>query len=207
MRYPNSSGRLRLGWAAALGVLLLGGVPGYSQIGLRPFSADQIHTMGKKITNGKIFATDKAVRTEGEDAKGKKSISILRFDRKVVWILMPDQMMYMEMPAVGAGIAELARNMEGAAVQRQPLGTEQVGPYLCDKYRVQVNYEGHEYTSIEWAAKELDGFAIKKAGEKGAWSTEYRNVRLAAQDPSLFEIPTGYQNLNLAFGRSGATQN
>jgi hypothetical protein len=207
MRCTRLSGRHHTVRVAALGALLIGGAPGYSQVSLRPFSADQTHTVGKKTTNAKVYATEKAIRTEGEDAKGKKSISILRFDRKIMWILMPGQQMYLEMPAVGAGISELARDMEGADVQRQPLGTEQVGSYLCDKYRVQVNYQSRTYTSIEWAAKELDGFVVKKQGEKAEWSTEFRNVHLASQDPSLFEIPTGYQKFNLGFGRSGAPQN
>jgi len=62
----------------------------------RPFSADQTHTVGKKTTTGKVYAIEKAFRVEGEE-KGKKSISIMRFDRKVMWVLMPDQRMYLEM--------------------------------------------------------------------------------------------------------------
>lgn len=47
------------------------------------------------------------------------------------------------------------------------------------------------------AAKELDGFVVKRADEKGQWSTEYHNVRLSPQDPSLFEIPSGYQKMSM----------
>lgn len=51
------------------------------------------------------------------------------------------------------------------------------------------------YTSIQWAAKELDGFAVKTQGEKGEYTTEYQNARLGPQDPLLFEIPPGYQKV------------
>jgi len=46
-----------------------------------------------------------------------------------------------------------------------------------------VTYQGREYTNIEWAAKEVDGFVVKRANEKGQWSTEYHNVRLGPSGP------------------------
>jgi len=192
-----SSGRLHLVCgAAAFCALLLSCTGAGAQALFRPFSADQIHTVGKKTTTGKVYAIEKALRTEAEQ-NGKKSISIMRFDRKVMWILMPDQKMYLEMGNFGAGVAELASTMQGSKVDRTALGSEQVGAYHCDKSRVQVTYEGKQYTSIEWAAKELNGFVVKRQSEKGDWSTEYQNVQLGPQNPSLFEIPAGYQKLNL----------
>ena len=192
-----SSGRLHLVCgAAAFCALLLACTGASAQALFRPFSADQIHTVGKKTTTGKVYAIEKALRTEAEQ-NGKKSISIMRFDRKVMWILMPDQKMYLEMGNFGAGVAEFASTMQGSKVDRTALGSEQVGAYHCDKSRVQVTYEGKQYTSIEWAAKELNGFVVKRQSEKGDWSTEYQNVQLGPQNPSLFEIPAGYQKLNL----------
>jgi len=94
------------------------------------------------------------------------------------------------------GPALLAATMQGAKVDRTALGSEQVGAYHCDKSRVQVTYEGKQYTSIEWAAKELNGFVVKRQSEKGDWPTEYQNVKLGPQDPSLFEIPAGLEILN-----------
>lgn len=158
------------------------------------FSADQIHTVGKRVTTGKVYSNGKAIRVEGEQ-KGKKSIMIIRMDQKVMWNLMPDQKMYMEMR--GFGLNEFAGGLEGAKVERESLGTEQVGAYNCEKYRVQTTYEGHVYTGIEWDAKELNAFPVKRADEKGDWSTEYQNVHLGAQDPSLFEIPDGYKKFSL----------
>jgi hypothetical protein len=159
-----------------------------------PFSAEVINTFGKETHRGKIYTIEKAMRMEGEE-QGQKGITIIRYDRKVMWILMPEQKMYMEMGNLGAG-ADWSR-LEGAKVQRESLGTEQVGPYHCDKSRVRVTYEGKVYTSIQWAAKELDGFVVKTQGEKGEWTTEYQNIRLGPQDPSLFEIPSGYQKMSM----------
>jgi hypothetical protein len=103
----------------------------------------------------------------------------------------------MDMGGLGAASMEMAISAEGAKVERQSLGTEQIGAYHCDKYRVQTTWEGKAYTSLEWDAKELDGFPVKQAGEKGEWSKEYSNVRLGPQDPSLFEVPSDYKKIDL----------
>ncbi len=159
-----------------------------------PFSADNVRTVGTRTTTGKVYATPTAMRIEN-DQNGRKSIFIVRFDRKAMWTLLPDRKMYMELP--WGSQAEWASMLEGVKVQRDPLGSEQLGPYHCDKTRVRVTYQGSVITTIQWAAKELNGFVVKKQEEKEQWSTEYRNVKLGPQDPSLFELPAGYQKMSL----------
>jgi len=174
--------------------LLIGSQDAGAQTSIPSFSADEIRTMGKEVTTGKVYASADAVRTEGE-RKGKKTISIVRLDKKVIWNLMPDQKMYMELPYMGS--ADVASMAKDAMIEKESLGSEQVGAYHCDKYRVKATYEGKVYTSLEWDAKELNGFAVKKGDEKGHWTTEYQNIHLGPQDPSLFEVPAGFQKFSL----------
>jgi hypothetical protein len=193
-----TSARVPAVWMLLTGaaVVMASFIQGVAQEPLKipSFSADQIHTMGGKTKTSKVHATPGAMRLEGED-KGKKSIVIMRFDRKVMWSLMPDQRMYVELP--WASQSEWASWVAGAEVQRQSLGTEQVGAYLCEKSRVQVTLQGKVYTSLEWTAKQLNGMVVKTQDEKGQWSTEYQNVLLGPQDPSLFEVPADYKKLSL----------
>jgi len=184
------------GLAVGAGAVLICAPGAIAQAPARDFSADVIHTTGKKVTNEKVYSSEKAVRIE-KDEKGKKSISIMRLDRKQLLVLMPDQKSYMDMGTFGQSTADLVSSMEGAKVDRQAQGSESVGPYHCDKYRVQTTYEGHVYTGIEWDAKELNGFPVKQADEKGSWSKEYQNVKLGPQDPSLFEVPPDYKRIDL----------
>jgi len=163
--------------------------------GMRPFSADEVTVTGKERKAAKVYARETAMRMEGEDNKGRKVTTIMRFDRKVIWSLVPDQKMYVEGP--WANQADWAAMAQGAHVEKEFLGAESVGSYICEKVRIRVLLEGHEYTSIEWEAKELDGFAVKAQDEKGHWSREYSNVKLGPQDASLFEIPAGYQKMSL----------
>jgi hypothetical protein len=136
------------------------------------------------------------MRTEGQD-NGKQFINIVRVDRKVVWSLMPDRKMYMELPS--QLLIELSALTPGPGVEnvrRTNLGSEQIAAHLCDKSRVESTSNGKTVTFIEWAARDLNGFVVKREDENGQWSIEYRNVQLQSQDPSLFEIPAGYQKLS-----------
>jgi Domain of unknown function (DUF4412) len=168
---------------------------GGSSFAMRPFSADETTVTGKQRKTSKVYASENAMRIEGEDNKGKKGTSIMRFDRKVMWSLVPEQKIYIELPWTSQ--TEWAALVQGAQVQKESLGTESVGPYHCEKVRLKVTLEGHVYTDIQWEAKELDGFVVKMQDEKGQWSREYQNVKLGPQDPALFEIPAGYQKMNL----------
>ncbi|MBI4462182.1 MAG: hypothetical protein HY653_04675, partial [Acidobacteria bacterium] len=122
---------------------------------------------------------------------------ILRLDRKLMWSLMPDEQMYAELPLNwGQSFAQAAQDPE-ARVERESLGPEPVGPYLCDKYRVHVTTkDGHVYSGIHWAARELDGFVVKMMDEKTKSTLEYQNIQLGPPDPALFEVPPGYRKLS-----------
>ncbi len=183
--------------ATVLGMLILTCMGVHAETTIPPFSADQVQATGKRTKTGRVYSNGKAVRIEAQDAKGQQSITILRPDQKAVWVLTPASKTYMDMGGLGAASMELATSAEGAKVERQLLGSEQVGAYHCDKYRVQTTWEGKVLTSLEWDAKELDGFPVKQAGEKGEWSKEYSNVRLGPQDPSLFEVPADYKKIDL----------
>ncbi len=185
---------------AVFGTLVFACIGVQAQTTIRPFSADQVQITGKRTKTGKVYSDGKAVRVEALDAKGQQSITILRPDQKAVWVLTPASKTYMDMGGIGSASMDLAASAKDAKIQREPLGSEQVGEYHCDKYRVQTTWEGHTYISLEWDARELDGFPVKQADEKGGWSKEYQNVKLGPQDPSLFEIPSDYKKIDLGLG-------
>ena len=192
-------GSSRLAWRVAIICAVLFSGRGVSaQLFSKPFSADQVVTKDGKTTTAKVYATPTAMRTEGVQ-DGKKYITILLYDRKVMWSLMPDEKMYFEMPIpagaqVTAGMKEM---MKGVQVKHEPLGSEQVGGYHCDKSRMTVTWQGVTGTTIEWAAKELNGFVVKKQDVESGEITEYKNIRLGPQDPSLFELPAGYKKMSM----------
>jgi hypothetical protein len=181
---------------AALSALVLFCSRAFAQTALRPFSANETRTADKKTTTRKIYATDHAVRTEtNSDANGQGSIAIVRLDLNQIDILSPARNTNIETPyagEAGAANAEFASYLNGAEVQRESLGSDQVGPYRCEKSRVKVTFEGRVYVSMEWAATEMNGFVVKRQGVDGEWSTELSNIRFGPQEPSLFVVPSGF---------------
>jgi hypothetical protein len=180
----------------ALFALLLCCSRAFAQSALRPFSANETRTVDKKTTTRKIYVTDHAVRIETNgDENSQGSIAIVRLDLNLIDILSPARNTNIESPyagEAGAANAEFASYLNGAEVQRESLGIEQAGQYRCEKSRVKVTYKGRVYVSIEWATAEMKGFVVKRQGVDGGWSTELSNVQFGPQEPSLFEVPSGF---------------
>ena len=167
-----------------------------AQSALRPLSADETRTVNKKTTTRKIYVTDHAVRIETNgDENGQGSVAIVRLDLNQIDILSPARNTNIETPyagEAGAANAEFASYLSGAEVQRESLGSDQVGQYRCEKSRVKVTYKGRVYVSIEWAATEMNGFVVKRQGVDGEWSSELSNIQFGPQEASLFAVPSGY---------------
>jgi Domain of unknown function (DUF4412) len=168
-----------------------------AQTTLKPFSADQVLKVAGRTTTGKVYATQNAMRMENL-VDGRQTISIVRSDRKVVWSLLPDRKAYIELSLQSLSDAATLQQLPGAQkLEHANLGSEQVGTHLCDKSRVQSTSNGKTSVFDEWAARDLGGFVVKRADENGKWSIEYQNVQFRDQDQSLFEIPAGYQKLDI----------
>jgi len=168
----------------------------FAQSALRPFSANETHTVDKKTTTRKIYVTDHAVRIETNgNENGQGSIAIVRLDLNLIDILSPARNTNIETPyagEAGSANAEFASYLTGAEVQRESRGSDQVGQYRCEKSRVKVTYKGRVYVSIEWAAAEMNGFVVKRQGVDGEWSTELSNIQFGPQEASLFAVPSGF---------------
>lgn len=168
----------------------------FAQSAFRPFSANATRTADTKTTTRKIYVTDHAVRIEtNRNETGQGSIAIVRLDLNQIDILSPARNTNIEMPyagEAGAADAEFASYLNGAEVQRESLGIDQVGQYRCEKSLVNVTYKGRVYVSMEWAATEMKGFVVKRKGIDGEWSTELSNIQFGPQEPSLFEVPSGF---------------
>ena len=72
------------------------------------FSADVISTTQGQSFKGKIYVSDEKVRM---DTAGTSTIT--RMDKKVAWILMPSQNMYMEQPLSLEDVVGTAEKVPG----------------------------------------------------------------------------------------------
>ncbi len=168
----------------------------------KPFTADMVVTSGKRngqAIHGKMYAAEQAMRMDLEAEPGMESSTIVRFDKKVVWVLMPGEQRYMEMPITPrAGMTAALRNT-GVKYELQDLGAEKVGSYDCEKYRVHWTDHEQSGSGFVWVATggDVKGFIVRAEDEKSGATNEYRNIRPGAPPASMFEVPAGYQKMEM----------
>lgn len=142
--------------------------------------------------SGKVFVKGQKIRQE-MDQDGEKMITILRPDRKLSWVIMPDEKVYMEMKMrESSEDPTLAEKADPAKVKR--LGKETVNGFVCEK--IQVTDKGTVVT--QWLSTEL-GWPIKGEvkGPEGVSTHEYKNIKKGGVSEALFEIPAGFQKMSV----------
>jgi len=153
------------------------------------FSANIVSTTKEGIQQGKVFVAKDKIRIEMMG-----SITISRQDKNAVWMLMPQERMYMELPLRPQDIVITSDKIEGE-ISRRLVGRETVDGKMADKYEVIYSLQGKNVRSFVWLTQGLN-FPIKSAGADGSWMVEYKNVVIGEQPASLFEIPAGYQKFS-----------
>ena len=171
--------------AMLLFLAVLGGVAA-----AQGFSADVVTYYGQETMKGKIFATYNKMRLESGG-----TISITRQDKKLVWLLMPTEKMYMEQSIRLQNLIP-GTDLSADEMERTLLGSEMVNSYQTQKYRVTLKIDRQKQTVLEWLAAD-SGLPVKMATEDGKWVQEYRNVVTGDPDPGLFEIPANYTKFGM----------
>ena len=158
--------------------------------------------------NTRVYYAKGKERDETE-AHGQNMTMIMRHDKKLAWMLMPDRKMYME-----ASYADQAQycnwpcvNIEKAKIGEgrgyTTLGKEVVNGIETTKYKIVcIDTKGETIEGVFWVA--ANGIVIKmdftttgKSGQSQHAVIELRNVKIAGQDPGLFEIPKGYSKMSM----------
>ncbi len=117
-----------------------------------------------------------------------KMVMLDRGDKNISYTLYPNAQKYMV--RTGKEKAE-----EKPKIEKTRLGSEMIGKYRTDKYRVKIIYkDGTVDEGLIWNARELDGMTIKSEVENKDYrvTTELKNIILKTPPDSLFEIPVEY---------------
>ena len=176
------------------------------------FSADMYNAQSGKdlVSQGKIYMAKDKMRMEPRQQSGGGGVLIVNLATQTTAMLMPGQKMYMEMP-YGQGPQRQSFNffrtgdVSNACGDWQKLATNRGG--TCRKVgsetvngRSTIKYEGTKAdgeTSYVWLDPSLR-FPVKWQGKNGAG--ELRNINVGSQPASLFEIPAGYQKMQMPMG-------
>ncbi len=158
------------------------------------FSADTVTTFkGGEETSGKIFY--KPDRFRMETKVFQDMIVITRLDKKVVWNVMPAEKIYMEMPFDLNNRPKVEEKFEGE-IERKEVGRETIDGHPTIKYLITYKADRKEDQVYQWLATDIN-FPVKTSAVDGSWTQEFRNIKMGSQPASLFELPSGYQKIQM----------
>jgi hypothetical protein len=186
--------RKLLGWAIALALI---GCFSATSIAAE-FSADLLLKQAGETITGKVYVKGEKTRQEYIE-RGTKQAMIFRFDKKMFWLLMPAEKVYMDIPSnEGAAASDptLDQKIKNMAVQKY-LGKETVNGYTCDKYQYIYN-DTSRGTVTQWYSKKLN-YPIKSEykSPRSYMLTEYKNIKEGKVSDSLFDVPGDYMKISL----------
>lgn len=158
------------------------------------FSADTISTFkGEQRLEGKMYFKPDKFRM---DMKTYEDMFIItRIDKKVVWNVMPEQRMYMEMPLDLTHKPKVEEKFEGE-IERKEVGRETIDGHPTIKYLITFITENKREQAYQWLATDIN-FPVKMSAVDGSWTQEYRNIKITGQPDSLFEVPAGFQKMQM----------
>jgi hypothetical protein len=169
-----------------------------------PFTADmQFTSKSGQDMSGKIYVSHEHMRMDMSSGPHGGAIIITNFAARTSDTLLPQQHMYMEFKADDAmnkrpGMAPSIKaldpsnpcaNEQGATCKN--LGVEQVDGRSCNHWQI-TDKNGR--VSNVWIDQKLH-FPIKTASEDTTW--QLTNIKETTPSADLFQIPPGYQKMDL----------
>jgi hypothetical protein len=174
-----------------LGLLLILAVPAAAWGA--EFSASMLVKDDAKIMPGKIQVSNGKMRQEFTDERGQ-TITMVRPDLKVIWVILPGQGTYMEMP--------LTARLPGQFIQIPPqasgkrlVGQERLNGYDTEKFEVTVPVGRGLEKQTYWVAAKL-GLPIKMECRERQFSLEYKSIREEKVPDRQFNLPPGLKKLH-----------
>lgn len=161
------------------------------------FSALVANKIANHEMQGKIYIKGDRARLESSTSLGPV-ISILRLDKKAMWMLMPGQKTYMEMPFDKEAYAK-ALNIPTLEASKKLPGTETINGYQTERYETSVKTDGQEMKSTMWVSKNL-GVPLKIETADKSFMQEYKDIKEGGVDDTLFELPAGYKKMTMPAG-------
>ena len=169
------------------------------------YSADTSMETADGVTNGTVHvAPGKERREYVQD--GEKSVMIMRHDKKIIWMLQPEDKTYMEMK-LGQGSAR-KDDLSAYKINQTTVGPDTVNGIKTTKSKlIMIGPKGDKLGGFMWTTKEgivvkMDAIAVDK-NSKERLKSELTNLKVGKQNPSLFEIPAGYEKMDVSMGGLG----
>jgi hypothetical protein len=162
------------------------------------YSADRVMETEAGTFEGKVYAAKDKERSE-TNMQGMTSVMILRRDKQLGYMLMPAQKMYSQMDF------NKAQQQSGAQpadqVEITEVGSDTIDGQATTKYKLIMkdgSAGGFMWFTKDGIMMKMDT-VVKNGRNKSRMTITLKNVKIGAQDASLFEVPAGY-NAMPSFG-------
>jgi len=190
---------MRLGHLFAGAVLACLGINIAGAAGLPPatvqYSADRIVESEQGEMTAKVYSAGGGKERVEMDMGGMQMVTIVRPDKKVMWMLMPMQRMYQEMDMNSAARQDYTGVPDD--VQISEMGSETVDGMPTTKYKMILKDKsagGFVWLNKDNIPVKMD-LLSKDGGEKTRVKVTLKNIKVGKQDPALFELPAGYSRM------------
>jgi len=121
-----------------------------------------------------------------------RTISIVRPDKQVVFVIYPSLRAYAETPIAKDQTGNANQNYK---IDSTPLGNDTVDGRACQKNKVTVSgADGDKHEAIVWNASDLKNFPVKMQMIQAGVTTvmKYSNIKFDKPDAKLFDPPVGF---------------
>jgi hypothetical protein len=156
------------------------------------FSSDMVMTSKGQTNTSKVWAKENKFRME---SGGQQGYTIMRGDKNVVWMVMPEQKAYMETKSDPSKQPRTEDKVKGE-VSRKLIGSEAANGHPANKYEVTYTEGGKTERMYQWMATDIN-FPVRMAAVDGSWMLDYKNIKIGPQADSLFEVPSGFQKMGM----------
>ena len=156
------------------------------------FTADQVTKINGRTHKSNIFYRDNMWRIE-HHSMGPVNISIVRKDKKVVWLLLSRMKHFKTVPYNAEQDLKVSERLEGE-VSREEIGTETREGHPTTLYEVTVKDGERTDVYYQWLATDIR-FPMKLAKKDGSWIVEYQHVKIRPVIDYLFQLPLNFEPL------------
>ncbi len=152
---------------------------------------------------GKMYQSGEKSRQD-VNMGAMQNVVINRRDKKLVWTIMPSTKSYMEFSADDPKVAkkdDLQSFWKSHDAKLEKIGKEEVNGVDTTHSKVTIaasTPEGHAFEGEIWLSKDNIPMRMKTSPSHGGEVVmELKNVKIGKQDAALFELPEGYNKMQL----------
>jgi hypothetical protein len=146
------------------------------------------------MTQAKIASMPPGAATQLKQMGMAQVVSIVRPDKKQIFVVYPEQKAVMTMP-LGADAA----TEKETKLDKTELGKETIDGHSCVKNKVVIDDgKGQKVEATTWEATDLKKFPIRiqTKDRENSSILNFKNVQFAKPEASSFDPPAGYTQYN-----------